>query len=183
MLEEKQIPYTVEKINMRCYGDKPASFLTKVPSGLLPVLEIDGSTITESAQIMQLLEKEFPDCPMLPAEGSSLRRCFSLGQLLRNLHGLNAERIPPGVELPLLQLLHTRRHCPCLACQKPCKVCASREKQHLCSHGQGYTPHAQSSAHTLSSTCQLLEENKRCSEGASFLLTMISGMCSATPTC
>lgn len=29
-LEEKQIPYTIEKINMRCYGDKPASFLAKV---------------------------------------------------------------------------------------------------------------------------------------------------------
>jgi glutathione S-transferase len=29
-LEEKRIPYTIEKINMRCYGDKPASFLSKV---------------------------------------------------------------------------------------------------------------------------------------------------------
>lgn len=29
-LEEKRIPYTMEKINMRCYGDKPASFMAKV---------------------------------------------------------------------------------------------------------------------------------------------------------
>lgn len=29
-LEEKQIPYVLEKINMRCYGDKPATFLSKV---------------------------------------------------------------------------------------------------------------------------------------------------------
>ena len=29
-LEEKQIPYTIEKINMNCYGPKPASFLQKV---------------------------------------------------------------------------------------------------------------------------------------------------------
>lgn len=29
-LEEKRIPYVMEKINMRCYGDKPASFLSKV---------------------------------------------------------------------------------------------------------------------------------------------------------
>jgi hypothetical protein len=29
-LEEKRIPYTIEKINMRCYGDKPPSFLAKV---------------------------------------------------------------------------------------------------------------------------------------------------------
>lgn len=31
-LEEKRIPYTIEKINMRCYGDKPASFMAKVPA-------------------------------------------------------------------------------------------------------------------------------------------------------
>lgn len=37
-LEEKRIPYTIEKINMRCYGDKPASFMAKVPRGLLPVI-------------------------------------------------------------------------------------------------------------------------------------------------
>lgn len=36
-LEEKRIPYVIEKINMRCYGDKPASFLAKV-SKLVPML-------------------------------------------------------------------------------------------------------------------------------------------------
>ena len=29
-LEEKRIPYTVEKINMRCYGDKPPEYTRKV---------------------------------------------------------------------------------------------------------------------------------------------------------
>lgn len=29
-LEEKRIPYIIEKINMRCYGDKPPSFMAKV---------------------------------------------------------------------------------------------------------------------------------------------------------
>lgn len=41
-LEEKQIPYTIEKINMRCYGDKPESFYDICPSGLLPVVEFKG---------------------------------------------------------------------------------------------------------------------------------------------
>lgn len=57
LLEEKQIPYTMEKINMRSYGDKPRSFLEKVPSGLLPVIELDGRVYTESMDIMMLLEK------------------------------------------------------------------------------------------------------------------------------
>ncbi len=29
-LEEKEIPYVIEKINMRCYGDKPAAYTAKV---------------------------------------------------------------------------------------------------------------------------------------------------------
>jgi len=33
-LEEKRIPYIIEKINMRCYGDKPPSFLAKVNARL-----------------------------------------------------------------------------------------------------------------------------------------------------
>jgi glutathione S-transferase len=57
MLEEKKIPYRMEKINMRSYGDKPKSFLNKVPSGLLPVIELDGRVITESAEIMMILEE------------------------------------------------------------------------------------------------------------------------------
>lgn len=39
---------------MRCYGDKPPEFMAKVPSGLLPVLEVGGQIITESAVIQQV---------------------------------------------------------------------------------------------------------------------------------
>ena len=42
LLEEKQIPFRIEKINMRSYGDKPEWFLQKVPRGLLPAIELDG---------------------------------------------------------------------------------------------------------------------------------------------
>ncbi|CAM9332650.1 unnamed protein product [Ascophyllum nodosum] len=72
MLEEKKIPYRVEKINMRSYGEKPAWYLAKVPSGLLPAISLDGQLITESLVIMQTLEAEFPEPRrMLPDRGSS----------------------------------------------------------------------------------------------------------------
>eukprot|EP00638_Chattonella_subsalsa_P003529 CAMPEP_0117752790 /NCGR_PEP_ID=MMETSP0947-20121206/11834_1 /TAXON_ID=44440 /ORGANISM="Chattonella subsalsa, Strain CCMP2191" /LENGTH=457 /DNA_ID=CAMNT_0005571537 /DNA_START=149 /DNA_END=1522 /DNA_ORIENTATION=+ len=85
-LEEKQIPYRIEKINMRSYGDKPRWFLEKVPNGLLPAMELDGEFMTDSMRIMQVLEEAFPEKPMLPPPGSELRqRAGQLLQLERNL--------------------------------------------------------------------------------------------------
>ena len=40
-----------------CCRPKPAEFMAKVPSGLLPVIEIDGRNMTESATIMAFLEQ------------------------------------------------------------------------------------------------------------------------------
>lgn len=61
MLEEKRIPYKVEKVPMSCFGDKPASFFNLSPSGGIPVAVIKGRTISESNDIMMALEREFPD--------------------------------------------------------------------------------------------------------------------------
>eukprot|EP00904_Undaria_pinnatifida_P006533 jgi/Undpi1/3009/HiC_scaffold_14.g06386.m1 len=64
MLEEKQIPYRIEKINMRSYGEKPSWYLSIVPSGLLPAISLDGQVIflrAKSLVIMQTLEATFPE--------------------------------------------------------------------------------------------------------------------------
>jgi glutathione S-transferase len=73
---------------MRCYGSKPDTFLRKVPSGLLPVLELDGAVITESAQIMEVLEREFPETPMMPPAGTTQRKCEPAGKAV-NYRWLN----------------------------------------------------------------------------------------------
>lgn len=64
---------------------QPREFLAKVPSGLLPVLEVDGQVITESAVIQQILEQMYPQLPMLPAEGSQRERAAALMRLERRL--------------------------------------------------------------------------------------------------
>jgi glutathione S-transferase len=52
----------------------PACHLPQVPSGLLPVIEIDGKVVTESTVIMNLLEETFPDTkPLMPAKGTPER--------------------------------------------------------------------------------------------------------------
>ncbi|CAI7776000.1 unnamed protein product [Closterium sp. NIES-53] len=89
-LEEKQIPYVVEKINMRCYGPKPDWFMQMVPSGLLPVLKLDGRVITESLDIMFAIESAFPShTPLLPpsSDRAATQRVERLLRLERQLAG------------------------------------------------------------------------------------------------
>ncbi len=58
-LEEKQIPYRIEKVTMFCYGEKESWYKRKVPSGMLPAIELDGYIITESDDILLALEHVF----------------------------------------------------------------------------------------------------------------------------
>lgn len=58
-LEEKQIPYRIQKITMFCYGKKEPWYRRKVPSGMLPALELDGKVVTESDDILIALEQAF----------------------------------------------------------------------------------------------------------------------------
>lgn len=85
-LEEKRIPYRVEKINMRCYGDKPASFLRMQPSGNIPVAIIDGVTYNQSNDIMYTLEEQFPDHkPLIPKDPKQRMKAQELLRLERTL--------------------------------------------------------------------------------------------------
>lgn len=59
MLEEKRIPFRVEKVPMNCYGSKPRSFLEINPRGLLPAMKLDGEVVTDSQRIMMTLEAVF----------------------------------------------------------------------------------------------------------------------------
>ncbi|MGC6483869.1 MAG: glutathione S-transferase family protein [Synechococcus sp.] len=58
-LEFRRIPYRIRKVTMRCYGPKEPWFTAKVPSGMLPALELDGQLITESDAILIALEQAF----------------------------------------------------------------------------------------------------------------------------
>ena len=58
-LEWKRIPYRTRKVTMYCYGNKETWYLNKVPSGMLPAIEIDNNLFTESDQILLELENKF----------------------------------------------------------------------------------------------------------------------------
>ena len=80
-LEEKQIPYRIQKVTMFCYGKKESWYKRKVPSGMLPAVELDGQIITESDDILIALEKVFG----LLYLGMQDRRVLPLRQLERVL--------------------------------------------------------------------------------------------------
>ena len=87
-LEEKRIPYRIEKVNMRCYGEKPSSFLRLQPNGNIPVAVIDGTVYNQSNDIMYALEQMFPDNKKLlpPTSDDALRmKANSLLRLERTL--------------------------------------------------------------------------------------------------
>lgn len=72
LIEAKEIPIQIELVNMRSYGDKPTSFLRKVPNGMLPALEDNdsGNVALDSAYIMEFLEDAHNDAlgkPMVPS--------------------------------------------------------------------------------------------------------------------
>jgi len=93
LFEEKRVPFRIEKINMRSYGDKPKEFLAKVPGGLLPVIEVEGGPgqpITESQVIMNLVDRSFPESAgyrdLMPPKGTPLfKRAQELLSLERDL--------------------------------------------------------------------------------------------------
>jgi Glutathione S-transferase, N-terminal domain len=93
---------------VQSYGDKPNSFLSKVPGGLLPVIELDGCVVTESADIMFLLEKVLvsaligivyarPSCNALVLTCGRLQALYVTTAILQSLCQ-DGQRAPPPPE-------------------------------------------------------------------------------------
>ena len=92
-LEEKQISYICKTVPLNAYGDKPAWFTRLVDGGKLPAIELDGMIVTESMDIMRLLDQTFPGpdknnkVRLFPDEGNpeQMERVESLLQLEQKL--------------------------------------------------------------------------------------------------
>ncbi len=64
-LAEKKIE--VELIEER-YWEKTAEFLRRNPAGKVPILRLDGKTLTESAAICEYIEERYPAPPLMPKD-------------------------------------------------------------------------------------------------------------------
>ena len=84
LLEAANISYRVEKVNMRCYGDKPQSFLRLQPSGNIPVAVVDGQVLGQSNDIIYtLISKLAPQMGLKDAEAERGTRLLRLEREVR----------------------------------------------------------------------------------------------------
>ena len=64
-LAEKKLD--VELVEER-YWERDPDFIRRSPAGKVPVLKMDGRTMTESSAICEYIEERFPDPPLLPRD-------------------------------------------------------------------------------------------------------------------
>jgi hypothetical protein len=91
-LEEKRVPYAVRRAPMKCYAggalQKPQEFLELSKAGLLPVATIDGALYSDSASILEAVEREFPEhAPLKPSTDGERRAFEAAAALERSVSG------------------------------------------------------------------------------------------------
>ena len=64
-LAEKRLE--VELVEER-YWERDHDFMRRNPAGKVPILKIDGLTLSESAAICEYIEERYPDPPLLPKD-------------------------------------------------------------------------------------------------------------------
>ena len=84
-LAEKGINIPTEQVNIMSGDNRKPEFLKKNPLGGLPVLELDdGSCLSESLAIMEFLEEQHPNPPMIganPRERARVRELERIAEL------------------------------------------------------------------------------------------------------
>ncbi len=54
--------------DLRTDAQLAPDYVARNPQGLVPALEVDGAVLTQSLAIIEYLEEQFPDPPVLPAD-------------------------------------------------------------------------------------------------------------------
>jgi monofunctional biosynthetic peptidoglycan transglycosylase len=72
VLAEKKID--VELVDEK-YWEPSTEFLRRNPAGKVPILKIDGLTLTESGAICEYVEETRPDPPLMPTDPAPAPRC------------------------------------------------------------------------------------------------------------
>jgi len=101
-LNLKGVPYEQKFYHLRRGENTSPQYLALNPQGLVPSLQSDGAIITQSLAILEYLEEEFPEPPLLPAHPIGRARARSLADICAvDTHPLNNLRVLKYLEKEL----------------------------------------------------------------------------------
>lgn len=92
-LIEKRLPYT---LSLRG-GGREDEFLDVSPMGKIPVLVVDGWSVTETVAILEWLEDRFPEIPLRPFDLEERARARQIVNLVQLYVEAPARALFPGV--------------------------------------------------------------------------------------
>ena len=93
-LNLKGIDYAQASHDLRAGAQRDASYLAIAPHGLVPALEVGGTTLIESPAIMEWIEVTWPSPPLLPGNADEIAVIRSMAALIGcDIHPLNNLRV------------------------------------------------------------------------------------------
>ncbi|RAK60239.1 maleylacetoacetate isomerase [Phenylobacterium hankyongense] len=93
-LNLKGVDYDTRTVDLRTGAQRDPAFLEFNPEGLVPVLEADGRTLTQSLAILEWLDEEAPQPPLLPRDPFARAQVRAVADIICcDIHPLNNLRV------------------------------------------------------------------------------------------
>lgn len=74
VLEEKELDYEIERLSFASRDHQKEDYLKLNPNGEIPTLADEGFTVYESTAIIEYLEDEYPEPPLMPEDSEGRAR-------------------------------------------------------------------------------------------------------------
>jgi len=110
----KGLDYTDEAINLRLGQQGDAAFLGLNPQGLVPIFTDGDMALSQSLAIIEYLEEQWPEPPLLPGDAPRRAQVRAVAQLIAcDIHPLNNLRVLNYLREPLGQSEEAVRQWSC----------------------------------------------------------------------
>jgi maleylacetoacetate isomerase len=93
-LNLKKLDYETVAIHLRRNDQSKSDYLAVNPQGLVPTLEDDGRTLIQSLAIVEYLDENYPEPPLLPKHKADRARVRALAEIVAcDIHPINNLRV------------------------------------------------------------------------------------------